>query len=226
MSLSKLRIVVDDRERKSRIPNLLKAIGITVTMKTLSVGDYVVAPEVVIERKSIRDLIASVFDGRLFDQCNRLKKYYKHPVLLVEGDVIEIEDMTENPLIFYGALSSVILEYNIPVLHTPTAEHTVKLLVAMCSRKENSKGPLIKKIKKSNNIQQQQLSVLSSLPGVGEKIAIRMLEKMHTPLNVLNATSVDLGKIQGLGTARAKKIHSMLHKQNKHEIINDQSKLD
>jgi DNA excision repair protein ERCC-4 len=70
VKLDKLRIVVDERERKSGIPDLLRAVGINIEMKTLQIGDYIVAPETVVERKSIKDLISSVFDGRLFDQCN------------------------------------------------------------------------------------------------------------------------------------------------------------
>ena len=69
MNISKLRIVIDDRERKSGIPKLLQGIGINAEIKTLPVGDYIVAPETIVERKSISDLISSVFDGRLFDQC-------------------------------------------------------------------------------------------------------------------------------------------------------------
>ena len=74
MNLKKLRIVVDEREKKSGIPDLLKGIGINLEIKTLPVGDYIVAPETVVERKTISDLVSSVFDGRLFDQCNRLKE--------------------------------------------------------------------------------------------------------------------------------------------------------
>ena len=50
------------------------------------------------------------------------------------------------------------------------------LLVSMCSRKDAPNGPYLKKIKKSSDLQKQQLSVLCSLPGIGEKFAVRMLE--------------------------------------------------
>ena len=59
-------------------------------------------------------------------------------------------------------------------------------------------------------MQKQQLSVLSSLPGVGEKIAIRMLEKFGTPLKVFRSSTTELSKISGLGETRAKKIKKML----------------
>jgi len=215
MKLENLRIIVDERERKSGIPELLKSVGLNVEMKTLPVGDYIVAPETVVERKSIRDLMSSVFDGRLFDQCSRLKEHFEHPVVLVEGNVDEIEEITDNPLIFYGAISTVALDFKIPIIPTPNATHTAKLLVSMCSRKDSPKGPYLKKIKKSYNLQGQQLSVLCSLPGIGEKFAIRMLEKFGTPFKVFTATTTDLAKVEGLGKARAKKIKKILESQSK-----------
>ena len=209
MRIKDLRIIIDERERKSGIPKLLQKIGINVEVKRLPIGDYIVSHETVVERKSISDFISSIFDGRLFDQCNRLKEHFQFPIILLEGNVDEIETITENPLVFYGALSTIAVEFKIPIIPTPNASHTAKLLVALSSRKDSIKGPLLKKIRKSNDIQKQQLSVLCSLPGVGEKTAIRLLEKFGSPLKVLSASTKDLSKISGLGESRAKKIKKM-----------------
>ncbi len=215
MNLENLRIIVDEREKKSGIPNLLKSIGLNIEMKTLPIGDYIVAPETIVERKSIRDFMASVFDGRLFDQCSRLKEHFEHPIILMEGDVDEIEEIIENPLTFYGALSTVAIDFKIPVIPTPSAAHTAKLLVSMCSRKDAPKGPYLKKIKKSSDLEKQQLSVLCSLPGIGEKFAVRMLTKFGTPLKVFSATTTELAKVEGLGESRAKKIKKTLDTKSK-----------
>jgi len=225
VKLDKFRIIVDDRERKSGIPDLLRSIGINLEIKTLPIGDYIVAPETVVERKSLHDLVSSVFDGRLFEQCSKLKEHFQFPILLVEGNVDEIEEITENPLIFYGAISSVALDFKIPIIHTPNATHTAQLLVSMCSKKELPKGPFLKKIRKSDDLQKQQLTALSSLPGIGEKLAIRMLEKFGSPLRVLNATSPELAKVQGLGEARAKKIKKMLETKSKYQKKSSQKTL-
>ena len=225
MKLENLRIIVDERERKSGIPELLKAIGMEIEMQTLSIGDYIVAPETIVERKSIKDLMASVFDGRLYDQCNRLKEHFEHPIVVVEGNVDEIEEITDNPLVFYGALSRIALEFKIPIIPTPSASHTAKLLVSMCSKKDGSTGPYLKKIKKSSNLETQQLSTLCSLPGIGEKLAVRMLEKFGTPLKVFSATTSELSKIEGLGEARAKKIKNMLITKNKLQKESNQKTL-
>ena len=93
MKIEELRIIVDEREKKSGIPKLLSSIGVKTEIKTLPIGDYIVAPETIVERKTISDLLSSIFDGRLFDQCSRLTEHYKYPILLVEGNMDEIEDL-------------------------------------------------------------------------------------------------------------------------------------
>lgn len=225
MGVKDLRIIVDEREKKSGIPGLLESVGMQLEMKTLPIGDYIVAPETVIERKSIRDLVSSVFDGRLFDQCSRLRDHFKNPVVLVEGNIDEIEEVAENPLIFYGAISTIVLEFKIPVIPTPNAMHTAKLLVSMCSKKNLHGGPYLKKIKKSSDLQRQQLSVLCSLPGVGEKFAIRLLTRFGTPGRVFAATTADLAKVEGFGVARAKKIKKTLDSKSKLAKKSDQTTL-
>jgi DNA excision repair protein ERCC-4 len=210
MKIEDLRMVVDERERKSGIPDLLRKVGVKVELKNLPIGDYIVASETVVERKSVYDFISSVFDGRLFDQCNRLKEHYENPAIIIEGNIDEIDKITENPLVFYGSISSVILDFKIPVVPTPNASHTAKLLIAMCARQGSMKGPFLKKIRKSGDLNNQQLSVLCSLPGVGEKLATRMLEKFGSPNNSLNASAADLSKIKGMGDARAQKIRKIL----------------
>ncbi|MDE1826529.1 MAG: heavy metal resistance protein CzcA [Thaumarchaeota archaeon] len=217
MKIEDMRMVIDEREKKSGIPDLLKEIGVKVEMKNIPIGDYIVASETVVERKSVHDFISSVFDGRLFDQCNRLKEHFEHPAIIIEGDIDEINQIAENPLVFYGAISSVALDFKIPVLPTPNASNTAKLLVAMCARQGKTKGPFLKKIRKSGNIHHQQLSVLSSLPGVGEKLASRMLEKFGSPSNSFSASIAELSKIEGMGESRAQKIRNLLDA----EIKND-----
>lgn len=225
MKINDLRMIIDEREKKSGIPDLLRAVGVNIELKNLPVGDYIVAPETIVERKSIQDFISSVFDGRLFDQCNRLKEHFEHPIILMEGNVDQIEELTENPLVFYGAISSVVLDFKIPIIPTPSASHTAKLLIAMCTRQENKKGPFLKKIKKSDDLQKQQLSVLCSLPGVGEKLATRMLERFGSPTNTLAASYTELSKIKGMGESRALKIRKMLDAENKLKKKVDQKTL-
>ncbi len=52
----------------------------------LTVGDYILSPNICIERKSISDLISSFKDGRLYSQAETMFLHYKNPMLLIEFD--------------------------------------------------------------------------------------------------------------------------------------------
>lgn len=51
---------------------------------TLEIGDYVLTPDVCVERKSLPDLVGSLSSGRLFNQTRAMVRAYKVPVLLLE----------------------------------------------------------------------------------------------------------------------------------------------
>ena len=225
-----VRIVVDERERNSNIPELLKNAGAVIDFTQLKVGDYVVSSETAVERKTVRDLISSIYDGRLFVQCSDLVRFYQKPLLVVQGNIADLaqisEDMedpddiklhTERMSLAYDALITVAMEFRIPIIHTPSAEQTAQLLVTLVNRslqEAKATGPLLRKIKKENPIQIQQLSVLASLPGVGEKLAARMLKKFHTPIRALNASAAELATIPGFGLARAERVRKVLNTSN------------
>ena len=50
---------------------------------TLEVGDYILTPEICVERKSISDLIGSLNGGRLFNQATSMSRFYAKPMLLI-----------------------------------------------------------------------------------------------------------------------------------------------
>lgn len=58
-------MIVDMREFWSTLPSLLHASGLLVIPATLTVGDYVLTPDICVERKSIPDLMSSFNSGRL-----------------------------------------------------------------------------------------------------------------------------------------------------------------
>jgi DNA excision repair protein ERCC-4 len=220
-----VRIVVDERERNSNIPDLLKEAGADIDFAQLRVGDYVVSSETAVERKTIRDLVSSIYDGRLFVQCSDLVKNYQKPLLVVQGNIAELaeipdaleeEDFKRQAMrmsLAYDALVTVVTEFRIPIIHTPSAVQTAQLLVTLVNRslrEGKAVGPLLRKIKKENPAYIQQLSVLASLPGVGEKLALRMLKKFHTPIRALNASAAELATIEGFGLSRAERVRKIL----------------
>ena len=113
----------------------------------------------------------------------------------------------------YEEIASIAMEFRIPVIHTPSAEYTAQFLMTLAKRslKEGkASGPLLRKIKKENPVYLQQLSVLSSVPGVGDKLAARLLNKFNTPARALSASAAELATIPGFGLARAERVRRVL----------------
>ncbi|KAJ8703445.1 DNA repair protein RAD16 [Pleurotus ostreatus] len=84
ISTTPAQVIVDMREFRSTLPSLLHASNIIVVPATLTVGDYILTPDICVERKSLSDLISSFNSGRLYTQCELMSVHYKHPVLLIE----------------------------------------------------------------------------------------------------------------------------------------------
>ncbi|KAL0568405.1 DNA repair protein RAD16 [Marasmius crinis-equi] len=78
------QVIVDMREFRSTLPSLLHASNLLVIPATLTVGDYILTPEICVERKSLSDLVSSFNSGRLYTQCELMSAHYKNPVLLIE----------------------------------------------------------------------------------------------------------------------------------------------
>jgi ERCC4-type nuclease len=81
-----LKVIVDMREFRSELPSLIWKRGIDIEPVTLEVGDYILTPEICIERKSVSDLIGSLNNGRLYQQALQMTRFYKKPMLLIEFD--------------------------------------------------------------------------------------------------------------------------------------------
>ena len=212
-----VRVYVDDRERNSSVPELLKAMGVTVIFKKLNVGDYMVSDEVIIERKRVDDLVKSVFDGRFFDQISRLVKEAQKPFLIVEGNLRQIKLITDRWKAIQAALLTALLKFNIQYFNTYNAKETaevIKYLAERVSKPESrqyfAKVRALSKPKAVSDISEWQLFILQSLPYVGPKTAQKLLEKFGTVRAVFNASITELARVEGLNESKASRIVQIL----------------
>src|SRR2546428_12735765 len=127
--------MADERERASGIPEELKSLGARVEYRVLDVADYLTG-DYSVERKSVRDFIGSVFDGRLFDQAFRLSKSYDNVLLIVEGDINQSLDVLMNPRWFWEGVDSVVLDYEMKCFLTPATIQTAQLIYFIVNTRE------------------------------------------------------------------------------------------
>ncbi|KAK6500553.1 hypothetical protein TWF506_003326 [Arthrobotrys conoides] len=116
------RVVVDVREFRSSLPSLLHGKNITIVPCSLTVGDYILSPNICVERKSIKDLISSFKDGRLYSQAEAMLAGYQEPVLLVEFDQdksFSLEPFTDLNATAAAAQSDVQAKLVLLTLHFP-----------------------------------------------------------------------------------------------------------
>jgi DNA excision repair protein ERCC-4 len=206
------RVVVDERERSSGVPDLLSKLNVRVYFSRLAVADYAISPEIAVERKSLPDFVSSVYDGRLFVQAAAISGSYRKPYLVVEGDIKELAGLTKNINSYYGAVASVTLAYDLRVIHTADPAQTASAIAALSRQSRARPVPmgLVAASSKPKGEAQQQLYLVSSLPGVGMKLARRMLLRYGTARRIMGLTESQLAMVQGLGGRRATKIAHML----------------
>ncbi len=206
------RVVVDERERQSGVPDALSKLDVRVYYSTLHVADYVLSPEIAVERKALRDFVSSVYDGRLFVQASEIARSYRKPYLIVEGDIKELSELTRNLNSYYGAIASVTLVHDLRVMHTSDQAQTAAAIAALArhSRTRSLPSSSFTAAPKANEEPQQQLYLVSALPGVGTKLAKRMLSRFGSPRRIMNLSESQLAMVQGLGPKRASRIVHML----------------
>lgn len=210
--LMKTRVVVDERERPSGVPDLLKESGLQVEYRMLDVGDYVVSSECAVERKEERDFLKSLYSGRLFDQAHRLCETYNRPVLIVEGATPFITKNMAKPRVFWGTLTTLTLEYGLNMFFTADSQQTADLIYTLAKHRSfvRAKGPLIRKKPKTRQLEKMQLLPVSSLPGIGSRLGDRVLKRFGTVRKVFSASVAELSLVDGIGRIKAERVAEIL----------------
>uniref|UniRef100_A0A7S3JS39 ERCC4 domain-containing protein n=1 Tax=Aureoumbra lagunensis TaxID=44058 RepID=A0A7S3JS39_9STRA len=80
------QIIVDSREFRAKLPIALYNAGVQLRPATIRVGDYILTPDIVVERKSLVDFVGSLASGRLATQTENMQRLYQTPILLLETE--------------------------------------------------------------------------------------------------------------------------------------------
>lgn len=129
-------VSIDHREGKSALAARLRQEGLTVEVVNLPVGDIRISDRILIERKTSRDFVDSLLDGRLLDQATRLVGAAPRAMLILEGsDLFQHRAVSGQAIM--GALATLTLDYGLPVVTSSDTAETARF-VAVSARREAS----------------------------------------------------------------------------------------
>ncbi|KAI8217592.1 DNA repair protein rad16 [Colletotrichum sp. SAR 10_86] len=219
------RVVVDVREFRSSLPSLLHGRSMIIVPCMLTVGDYVLSPNICVERKSISDLISSFKDGRLYAQAETMFQHYKNPMLLIEFD--QNKSFTLEPFAdLSGSLNSiaptnvssdlqsklVLLTLAFPklrIIWSSSPYQTAEIFESLKSQEDEPdpiaavRAGLDKDMKaedQSFNLEPQEM--LSAVPGVNPKNIMRLVLATENLREVANLTERELEPMVGKEAGR------------------------
>jgi ERCC4-type nuclease len=205
---SPINIIADDREQKSEVIKSLMGIeNVEVCIRRLSLGDYQIDNQLIVERKTLKDFAISIIDGRLFKQMIRLANSTFTGVLILEGTAIDTVDLGMTREAMQGALITVSLILGIPVLRSKAPSETAKLMIYIARQIESmARGGVQRHGYRPKTKRKRQLFILQGLPGVGSERADRLLDHFGSVEAAISASSSELQSVEGIGKSIADKI--------------------
>lgn len=176
----------------------------------LAVGDIVYNDAVVFEHKTPSDLIASVFDGRLFTQIDAMKNNYPHSFVLVSGTLTETLETAEAINRYSSILAAVCSCYvrNCPIIFCDTLINLSEVVKVLGEKLTDGKVRS-RPIEKTRMID-LKLQFICSLPNINEKRGKALLKEFGNVQGVLSASEEELQRVHKVGEKTAKGIRSIL----------------
>jgi len=209
LSVMRVKIRMDYREKASGLVDLLQEMELILEIGQVPYGDYIINDAITIERKTAKDFLISIIDGRLFKQLSNLKKHCSRPLLLIEGNPYET-DLAFDPLAIKGALLSAQAIWYIPVIFSSSKEETRDIFL-MLGRQEESTLDVVplRGGYRPKRLKSKQLFLIQGLPQVGPTMAKRLLEDFGSAAKIMNATVAELMRVEGIGQVSAKAIRAI-----------------
>ncbi|KAF4323265.1 hypothetical protein BBO99_00001545 [Phytophthora kernoviae] len=232
-----VKVVVDVREFRSALPSMLHKECLFVLPVTLEIGDYVLSPQICVERKSISDLFGSLNSGRLFNQVESMHRFYKTPVLLIEftqGKAFSLQDVSElspeiSPTNIVSKLTLLILHFpSLRILWSRSPRATVDLFKVIkknqdepdmetaaalgngLSKDGGAQGTSGEGGLSSNYYNTSAVKVLKKLPGINEHNFRKVLASVKNLADLSRQSLDDLTKL--LGKSNGRKLHTFFNK--------------
>ena len=213
-----MKILADYRETKNGqlIAALQEYPGVYLETGTLKTGDFLINNHLLIERKTFHDFAQSMKDGRLFRQAAQLVAAKKYAALILEGTSSGLKNIGIKRKALQGALISITLKFNLPVLRSASQKETAWLMMAAAGQCNTLRRPKKKPLPRPAPVKyrtnaQKQLFILQGLPGIGPERAKNLLEKFGSLKAVFSADVSALKMSDGIGNKTAEKLWEVIN---------------
>ena len=222
--------------RESELITLLKE----VTVKALPVGDIWIGGNeekmaeggLVIERKSIRDLEASILDGRYREQRGRILAFCEEnktqPMYILEGSLSSSTGRLQKSALM-KFIERLVLHYQIPVIQTASVQETAELIQTLMEQWKEDPSRLkqtTERIKMTDGIHVQKkanaadpkqfaIACLAQCPGVSIKMSETLITHFGSLRAVMDAQPNEIEQVKigtrRVGPAVSKRLHEILN---------------
>lgn len=214
-----LSVKIDTREqdRIKSASNYYKQQGLEVEICELEIGDYIFTDgndEVVFEFKLISDFVASIQDGRVFNQCISQSENFNHHFCIIHGDLATRSKclaMTKHyrkvtVFQYLSAIASIDKYSTVIETYSPYLEESYYRMMTQAKKCLIDK-PLVKRFpKKDKNTAFNFLAY--TVYGVGANKAQNIVGTLdlHTLTDLMELTPEQLTDVDGIGKNTAEKI--------------------
>ncbi|MFT4311408.1 MAG: DEAD/DEAH box helicase [Candidatus Woesearchaeota archaeon] len=197
-----VKIKVDYREKGSYLVKELLNQGVDISLENLPVGDFILSDDVVVEFKNVPDFVDSIIDGRILSQVRDLKQY-KKPLIILQGDEDVYSQRKIHPNAIRGLISSVSINFGVPIIRTLNPKDTVDYLKVIASKEQLEKKDFQMHTSKPLSLKAMQEYVVSSFPGIGSTLSRPLLKEFKSVKNIVNAKKEDLKNVDLIGDKKA-----------------------
>ena len=214
-------VKIDTRE-KNRIKSASKYFKeqkLDVSVEELPVGDYVFDDKVCFEFKLIPDFIASIQDGRVFNQSIEMAENYDYSFVIIHGDLptrtkciaMSRNYREVNTFQYIGAISSLNRYVTVLQVYSPFINESYYTMMKQAQKCLKQK-PIVKKFPKKHK--NPALNFLSySVYGINYKKA-KVITDTYNLQSLTDLMTLDKDKlieIEGIGEKTATNIIEAIH---------------
>ena len=210
--------------REHSINKIFDLRNIKYQVENLTIGDFVIynddkTQSIIVERKTLDDLSASITDNRYKEQSSRLQEVKSENVTIMY--IIEGISKTNKKGVPYStllsAMQSMCIKHGFFVMRSKSTEETCDILNILCKKinEINTKSAIqpVVSNKKSYTNESVYIQMLSCIPGISIKTAILISEHHKNIYDLcifLKNGSESLCNIPKIGKATSIKIHDYL----------------